>query len=264
MSIAPILKLPCERWSTFFCNEALSPEEYAKAVVETLGFKGKFDLSLDRSHWKYGNKEINYPVLSWRINRHISIPLMFIELDKAGNSNTDERLELLEKFNRNFGFDRIKSLAADREFMGKKWFKELHKHDIPYFSHVKENILLPWGEDNSIHASGLFQHLQGVQNRLVQKEMYGGIVYFAGTRSKAGELVIVMSNQDLKASQILAKYHERRVIEELFSPDISPRLLKMGFNFLVHMGLRKIEKNYKLYFWFSAVDDLKTPHNLNF
>jgi hypothetical protein len=216
MSIAPILKLRYGRWSAFFCNEELSPEEYAKAVVETLGFKGKFDLSLDRSNWKYGKKEINYLVLSWRINRHISIPLMFIELDKAGNSNTDERLNLLEKFSKIFGFDRIKSLAADREFIGKKWFKELHKHNIPYFIRVKENILLPWGDGNPIHARDLFQHLQGAQNRLVQKEMYAGTVYFAGTRSKAGELVIVMSNQDLKASQILAKYRERWAIEELF------------------------------------------------
>ena len=216
MLIALILKPPCERWNAFFCNEALSPEEYAKAVVDTLGFKGKFDLSLDRSNWKYGKKEINYLVLSWRINRHISIPLMFMELDKAGNSNTAERLDLLEKFNKIFGFKRIKSLAADREFIGTKWFKELHKHNIPYFIRVKENTLLPWGEDDPIHARELFQHLYGAQNRLVQKEMYGETVYFVGARSKDGELVIVMSNQDLKASQILAKYRERWAIEELF------------------------------------------------
>ena len=64
---------------------------------------------------------------------------MFMELDKAGNSNTAERLDLLEKFNKIFGFKRIKSLAADREFIGTKWFKELHKHNIPYFIRVKEN-----------------------------------------------------------------------------------------------------------------------------
>jgi hypothetical protein len=213
--IAPILKLRCERWNGFFCNEELSPDEYAKAVVAILGFQGKFDLSLDRSNWKYGKKEINYLVLSWRINRHISIPLMFIELDKAGNSNTAERLDLLGKFNNVFGFNRIKSLAVDREFIGTKWFKELHKHNIPYFIRVKENTLLPWGEADPIHARELFQHLYGAQNRLIQKEMYAGTVYFAGTRSKDGELVIVMSNQDLKASQILAKYRamgDRRII----------------------------------------------------
>ena len=46
--------------------------------------------------------------------------------------------------------------------------------------------------------------------------MYGGTVYFTGTRSQAGDLVIVMSNQDLKSSQILVKYRERRAIEKLF------------------------------------------------
>ena len=46
--------------------------------------------------------------------------------------------------------------------------------------------------------------------------MYAETVYFVGTRSKDGKLVIVMSNQDLKASQILAKYHERWAIEVLF------------------------------------------------
>jgi IS4 transposase len=90
---------------------------------------------------------------------------------------------------------------------------------------VKENTLLPWGENNPIHARDLFQHLQGAQNRLVQKEMYGRTVYFAGIRSKAGDLVIVMSNQDLKASQILAKYRERWAIEELFR-----KLKTSGFN----------------------------------
>ena len=83
-------------------------------------------------NWKYGKREINYLVLSWRINRHISIPLMFMELDKAGNSNTAERLDLLEKFNTIFGFERINQ--ADREFIGTKWFKELHMREkIPCF-----------------------------------------------------------------------------------------------------------------------------------
>ena len=139
-----------------------------------------------------------------------------MDLDKAGNSNTTERLDLLEEFNEVFGFHRIKSLMADREFVGKKWFKALQKNKIPYFIRVKENTLLPWGKDKSIHVKNLFQHLTGRNNRLVEKEMYGHTVYFAGTPSKTGELVIVMTNQRLKATQILDKYRERWSIEELF------------------------------------------------
>ncbi len=140
---------------------------------------------------------------------------MFVELDKAGNSNTQERIDLLEDFNEIFGFDRIKSLMADREFIGKKWFRMLDKNKIPYFIRIKENTLLPWG-NAPINAERLFHHLTEGIYRLVEKEMYGGTVYFAGTRARAGDLVIIMTNQDLKAKLILDQYRNRWSIEELF------------------------------------------------
>lgn len=140
---------------------------------------------------------------------------MFVELDKAGNSNTQERMDLLKAFDEVFGFSRIKSLMADREFIGKKWFQMLEKSKIPYFIRVKENMLLPWGK-MPIKAERLFHHLREGESRLIEKEMYGGAVYFAGTRSKAGDLVIVMTNQDLKVKKILDQYLKRWSIEELF------------------------------------------------
>lgn len=140
---------------------------------------------------------------------------MFVELDKAGNSNTKERIDLLEKFDKVFGFHRIRSLMADREFIGEKWFKMLNKNNIPHYIRIKENTLLPWGKA-TIPAKDLFDHLNVKETRLVEKQMYGGIVYFAGTRSKAGDLVIVMTNRKMKAEKILAKYRQRWSIEELF------------------------------------------------
>jgi Transposase DDE domain len=158
------------------------------------------------------------------VNKAISLPLLFVELNKSGNSNTAERLDLLESFNEIFGFHRIKSLTADREFVGKKWFQMLNKNKIPYYIRVKENTKLPWGK-SFIQAKRLFHHLKGYQKRLVEKEMYGGTVYFAETPSKSGELVIVMTNQDLKAPQILNKYLERWAVEETFR-----KLKTSGFN----------------------------------
>lgn len=140
---------------------------------------------------------------------------MFIELDKAGNSNTRERIDLLEKFDHVFGFHRIRSLMADREFIGEEWFKMLNKHKIPYYIRIKENSLIPWGK-KSISAKNLFHHLTAKQARLMEKEIYGDTVYFAGTRSKAGDLVIVITNKKLKTERILAKYRDRWSIEELF------------------------------------------------
>jgi len=140
---------------------------------------------------------------------------MFVELDKEGNSNTTERLDLLKDFEEVFGFDRMNSLIADREFVGNRWFKTLNKYQIPYFIRIKQNTLLPWG-DQPIQVGELFSHLKGYQTRLIEKEMYGGVVSFAGVTSQSGELVVVMSNQALTDSQILAKYLKRWSIEELF------------------------------------------------
>lgn len=149
---------------------------------------------------------------------------MFVELDKAGNSNTLERIDLLQKFDKVFGFNRIKSLMADREFIGQKWFQMLDEKNIPYYIRMKDNTLLPWGAE-PIHARNLFHHLIPKQVRLVEKQMYGHTVYFSGTRSKAGELVIIMTNQKRSPEKILSQYRNRWSIEELFR-----KLKTSGFN----------------------------------
>ena len=153
------------------------------------------------------------------------MPLLFCELDKAGNSNTAERIDLLDEFKELFGFHRIKSLMADREFIGKNWFSMLNQNKIPYFIRVKDNTLLPWDEDVSIHVKDFFQHLKKAQTRVIEKDMYEGKVYFAATLIESGEHIIVMTNQTLKAKQILAKYRARWSIEELFR-----KLKTSGFN----------------------------------
>ncbi len=45
---------------------------------------------------------------------------MFQMLEKRGNSNQEERIDLLERFVKLFGHKCIRSLTADREFIGKK------------------------------------------------------------------------------------------------------------------------------------------------
>lgn len=153
------------------------------------------------------------------------MPLLFCELDKAGNSNTAERIDLLDEFKELFGFHRIKSLMADREFVGKNWFSMLNQNKIPYFIRIKDNTLLPWGDETPIHAKEFFQHLPGHQTRIVEKDMYEGRVYFAAILSESGEYVIVMTNQNLKAKQVLFRYRKRWSIEELFR-----KLKTSGFN----------------------------------
>jgi hypothetical protein len=225
-------KSALRRIERFFQNQVLDFPEYALSIAGFLKFKGKFALCLDRTNWKFGSKNINYLVLSWRINRHVSIPLFAVELDKAGNSNTKERVDLLEQFDQVFGFDRIQSLMADREFIGEVWLSILITNKIPFFIRVKENSLVPYGDD-SISIKSLFRHLKFGEYRGVEKEMYGTTVYFAGTKAKRGDLVVVISNQNWKAKRILDQYRKRWSIEEMFK-----KLKTSGFNWEnTHMKL---------------------------
>lgn len=212
------------RIERFFAQVTLSCAESALTMVDFLGFKGKFRLCLDRTNWKFGEKNINYLVLSWLINKKVSLPLFAIELDKAGNSNTSERIEILEMFENTFGLDRIEFLLADREFVGDTWFRKLIEWKVPFYIRVKDNSLVPFGDD-PIHLKALFDHLKPNEYRLIEKEMHGSTVYYAGTRAALGDLVIVVSNQDIKAQKILNNYRKRWSIEEMFR-----KMKTSGFN----------------------------------
>ena len=50
----------------------------------------------------------------------VAFPLIFSMLNKRGNSNSQERIDLVNRFIRLFGKDAIESIVADREFVGEK------------------------------------------------------------------------------------------------------------------------------------------------
>ena len=54
-------------------------------------------LCLDRTHWQVGKTSMNILMLAVAY-RGIAIPLMWTVMNKKGNSHTDERIALLERF----------------------------------------------------------------------------------------------------------------------------------------------------------------------
>jgi hypothetical protein len=58
------------------------------------------------------------------------VPLLFTMLDKRGNSNSQERTDLINRFIRLFDKEIIESVVADREFVGKKWLEFLNRNNI--------------------------------------------------------------------------------------------------------------------------------------
>ena len=87
------------------------------------------------------------------------VPLMWVELSKAGNSNSAERIALLDKLFEAIPSLEIASLTADREFIGKHWIHYLMKKSIQFFIRVKQNRLVDWG-NQPVQAGAFFNHLR--------------------------------------------------------------------------------------------------------
>lgn len=68
--------------------------------------------------------------LSWNGK---GIPLFWKLMDKRGNSNLADRIELLQKFKEVFPDVNLAGLLADREFIGEEWFSELNKMGIHFY-----------------------------------------------------------------------------------------------------------------------------------
>ena len=102
-----------------FCKRA-----YIQMVWHFFVKKGSWViLSMDRTNWKFGKSNINILMLGISY-KGTAIPLVWKLLDKRGNSNTAERIKLMEDLKSCLlpsQRKKIKCLLADREFIGKLW-----------------------------------------------------------------------------------------------------------------------------------------------
>ncbi len=75
----------------------------ASWVIQFFGLTNKpLYLSMDRTNWQRGKKNINILMLSITY-KGIAIPLFLSLLDKKGNSNTKERIAIMDRFITQFG-----------------------------------------------------------------------------------------------------------------------------------------------------------------
>jgi len=100
-------------------------------------------LVIDRSNWKIGSKNVNLLTIGGLLSDTF-IPLHWLQLDKRGNSNWQERKKVLERLS--ILFQRVGRsiegmiLLADREFIGDKWLECLRSHNISFVIRLRENI----------------------------------------------------------------------------------------------------------------------------
>lgn len=234
------------RIQNFFQKYEMKYDEYAGFVLAHLPETEKFYLVIDRTNWKFGEKDINILMLGI-IYKKICLPLYWMLLDKGGSSNTQERKYLLDKAVESLGKERIKALLGDREFIGVRWFQYLLDQQIEFHirlpKQVKSGSLL---EKNRKSITDLFRHFKenvGV-DRIRKVKILGYNLYVSGMKTKKDYCIVVSSKDNLNS---LNKYQFRWTIENMFGA-----FKTRGFNF-EHTHMTDLEKLRKLIILVSIV-----------
>ncbi len=176
----------------------------------------KYILSIDRTNWKFGELNINIFMLGI-VYQGVAFPLLFTMLAKRGNSNSEERIGLIERFVCLFGKCCIQSLVADREFVGHKWIAYLNEQQIPYHIRIRNNFKVYLPEKNKeIKAFWLFNNLKVGQYKHYNKivSINQQLCYLSGCKVKNGDFLIIISFN--KPDQAKHDYKQRWQIEMCF------------------------------------------------
>lgn len=182
-------------------------------------------LTLDRTDWKFGKTAVNILVLGIAY-KGTAFPILWISLPKKGNSNTQERIALFNRFFEHFGNDRINYIACDREFIGEDWFKFLLASKVDFRIRVRENFKVPNRNGKHISVRLLFRNLAIHEKMVLHKPrlICGHQLYISGMRLLDGEYLILVT-PDFNSTSI-EQYAKRWEIETLFGC-----LKTRGYNF---------------------------------
>jgi len=213
------------RIQRFFKDFTMHYRELGKMLLSLLPKDKKFIVAIDRTNWQFGKKDINILMITL-VHKGISFPICWKLLNKRGNSNYKERIELFGMLLEILSIERIKSLVADREFDGEKWITYLAdkkiafhirvKHTLTYNSHKKEGgkrIKYLLDKQKS------YRYFTYPNKVVIFKQM----LYIGGKRLPEGDYLIIISNQNPEEAQ--EDYKQRWAIEKLFN-----KIKTRGFN----------------------------------
>jgi len=228
-----------KRLQRFFADFELDYSGVAYTVVRLMGIPEPWGLSLDRTEWQFGGCVFNILTLGI-VHEGMAFPVVYLLLDKRGNSNTDERIDLMQEFLALFPERKIAFLTTDREFVGKDWLGYLlQRPKTPIRARIRESEHL-WDGSQSLRASVVFADLQPGQLKVLSKRrrLWGHWVYVAATRLEDNSLLIVVTDQSPQSA--IADYAKRWSIETLFGAFKSRGFCLESTHFIDLYRLRKL------------------------
>ena len=121
-------------------------ERFIFSIQNLLVDLSQIDLNyiiVDRTNWKRGIKNINLLTIGG-LRSNIFLPLFWLQLNKQGNSNFDDRKQLIERFIKLLKKKSVDTtsmvLLADREFIGAEWFKYLVEQELHFVIRLKAKM----------------------------------------------------------------------------------------------------------------------------
>ena len=210
------------RFYRFFQYVRLDGALAARVVVDLLRLGGKpWVLAIDRTNWDFGKTTINILMISVAWNG-MGIPLIWMLLPSAGNSNTSERTELLDCLRAAFPDLEIAALMGDREFIGDAWMAYLQREKIPFILRLRENQFVLREGFVALSIATIAQHLKVGEKMIVKglcrlgraDETLSAPVRLVVMRLASGELLALACSRNPRHA--LAAYRQRWTIETMF------------------------------------------------
>lgn len=212
----------------FFSTAEFDYHVYGAMLHSMIRTGKKSIVALDRTNWKFGEKNINLFVAAVLCNafgkkQSFAVPIVWEMLQKAGTSNTQERKIIMQKVLDIVGRDNIEVVLEDREFIGEEWIAFLLDELVPFIIRIRNSMYVEY-KGHRVKVSTLCKGLKKGEKRYWLVTLNGRDVQLAATISKDGELVVVIASPGVEGN-LLSKYRLRWLIE-LFFKSIKSR----GFN----------------------------------
>lgn len=204
-----------KRLQRFFRGFDLDYAEIAHVVVRWMQIPQPWVLSVDRTTWEFGSRCYNILTVGI-VHEGVAFPVLWWMLEKRGNSNSDERMRLMERVCTLFPDAQIRCLCGDREFVGQSWLRYLLLEPaMPFRLRIRASDKIE-RNGTALAAKVVFAHLQvGESQRLKGPcQVWGLTVAVEALRLDDGKLLVVIA--PVQDKNLVADYALRWGIETLF------------------------------------------------
>ena len=204
-----------KRLQRFFRDFDLDYAVIARVVVALMEIPQPWVLSTDRTEWSFGQTRFNILMLGV-VHDGVAYPLLWKMLDKKGNSNSEERMDLLDRFEEIFPNIQVAYISGDREFVGKQWLTYLLiEPTISFRLRIRHSDQISDGK-KQLRASIIFANLKPGQTQTLsgRRWVWGRLVYVSALRLDDVELLIIITPE--ATTSAISDYAQRWGIETLF------------------------------------------------